>query len=201
MIPYRLSWMADCLREAGLKVEEVPGWKTRGRGDVKQTRGVLCHHTAGPKGHGNMPSLDTVTRGRSDLPGPLCNLALGRDGTFYVVAAGKANHAGRGLWEGVSDGNRQLIGIEAENTGYLNHESPMYEEWPEEQYNAYVRGVSALLGHIKAKPIMAAGHKEYALPHGRKPDPTFDMKKFREDVSKCTGASSPSSVPTTVPSV
>ena len=31
---------------------------------------------------------------------------------------------------------------------------------------------------------MCAGHKEYALPHGRKDDPNFDMVMFRKDVAK-----------------
>ncbi len=178
---YTLLWLADVLRAAGLKVEEVAGWKTRGHGNVGTVKGILCHHTAGDK-NGNMPSLDEVTRGRSDLAGPLCNLGLGRDGTFYVVAAGKAWHAGRGVWQGVVNGNSQLIGIEAENTGYTK--GPNAEPWPEVQLDAYARGCAALLKHIKAKPIMCAGHKEYALPKGRKVDPTFDMDAFRARVAK-----------------
>ncbi len=30
---------------------------------------------------------------------------------------------------------------------------------------------------------MCCGHKEYAIPRGRKIDPTFDMNKFRENVA------------------
>ncbi len=48
---------------------------------------------------------------------------------------------------------------------------------------AYKRGCAAILTHIGAKPIMCAGHKEYALPHGRKDDPDFDMVAFRTDVA------------------
>src|SRR5580700_4344959 len=50
-------------------------------------------------------------------PGPLAQLGLGRDGTFYVVAAGRCNQAGQGSWQGVTTGNSSFIGIEAENTG------------------------------------------------------------------------------------
>ena len=70
-----------------------------------------------------MPSLDTLIQGRSDLPGPLAQLGLGRDGTYYVIAAGKCNHAGAGSWKGVTSGNTDFIGIEAENTG-LSNDSP-----------------------------------------------------------------------------
>ena len=48
-------------------------------------RGVICHHTAGPLA-GNAPSLGIVTNGRPDLSGPLAQLCLGRDGTFFLVA-------------------------------------------------------------------------------------------------------------------
>ena len=90
---FSLTWLPKVLLDAGVKVAEQPGWKTRGRGDVGVVKGIICHHTAGAK-TGNMPSLGVVTNGRSDLPGPLAQLCLGRDGTFFVVAAGRCNHAG-----------------------------------------------------------------------------------------------------------
>jgi len=99
-----------------------------------------------------------------------------------MIAAGKGWHAGRGLWQGVSDGNAHFIGIEAENTGETK--GPRADPWPKVQMDAYVRGCAAILTHIHAAPIMCAGHKEYALPHGRKDDPDFDMNQFREDVAK-----------------
>lgn len=102
------------LKAAGLKVAPVDGWQSRGRGDVGQIMGILCHHTAGPKS-GNMPSLNILINGRPDLPGPLAQLGLGRDGTYFVIAAGKCNHAGKGSWKGVTNGNTNFIGIEAEN--------------------------------------------------------------------------------------
>jgi len=91
---FSLSWLADVLRNANLPVVEVDGWKTRGRRDLTSPRGVMCHHTAAPRG-GNTPILRIVTQGRPDLAGPLAQLLLARDGTYYVVAAGVANHAAR----------------------------------------------------------------------------------------------------------
>ncbi len=179
-----LTWLADVLRNAGLKVAEQPGWKTRGRGPMGTVRGVMCHHTAGPK-TGNMPSLAVVTNGRADLPGPLAQLGLGRDGTFYVIAAGRANHAGRGIWKGVATGNSSLIGIEAENQGIAA------DPWPAVQLDAYKRGVAAILGRLGAEASMCCGHKEYALPSGRKPDPRFDMDAFRRDVAAIMAGTAP----------
>jgi hypothetical protein len=98
---FSLIWLPTVLKGAGLKVSEVPGWENRGRGEMGTVKGVMCHHTAGPK-TGNMPSLGIVTNGRPDLNGPLSQLCLGRDGTYFVVAAGRANHAGSGKWQGIT---------------------------------------------------------------------------------------------------
>jgi len=174
---YSLTWLPETLELAGLKVAVVPGWETRGHGDIGQIHGVMCHHTAGPK-LGNMPSYRTIVEGRSDLPGPLAQLALGRDGTFYVVAAGRCFHAGTGVWREVKNGNAHFIGIEAENTGG-GDDLP----WPEVQMDAYLRGVAAILKRARCTADFCVGHKEYALPAGRKPDPTFDMNIFRKEVA------------------
>ena len=182
---YSLTWLPSVLEGAGLKVAEVDGWQNRGRGDVGSTLGVLCHHTAGPKA-GNMPSLRTLIEGRSDLPGPLAQLGLGRDGTFYVVAAGRCNHAGIGAWRGINAGNTNFVGIEAENTGLSD------ENWPVVQMNAYRHGVAALLAHAGLTAEFCAGHKEYAMPPGRKTDPDFDMVEFRRAVAAILAGAEPS---------
>jgi hypothetical protein len=148
-------------------------------------QGVICHHTAGPR-NGNMPSLRIVTHGRPDLPGPLSQLGLGRDGTFYVIAAGRCSHAGRGDWKGITTGNSNFIGIEAENTGRTN-DFP----WPDVQLDAYRRGVAAILKRIGKRAEFCAGHREYALPFGRKPDPTFDMDGFRADITAILDGTAP----------
>lgn len=186
---YSLTWLPEVLEAAGLKVAETPGWRTRGRAEMGTVKGVLCHHTATARG-GNMPTLDMLIKGRSDLAGPLCHLGLGRDGTFYVVAAGRANHAGTGKWEGIDKdkGNSHFIGIEAENSGLPG------DPWPEVQMDAYRRGVAAILKHIGAGANMCAGHKEYAP--GRKNDPSFDMPTFRTAVSEyLVGKTPPPPIP------
>jgi hypothetical protein len=185
---FSLIWLPDVLKAAGLKVSLVPGWENRGRGDMGKVFGVLCHHTAGPK-NGNMPSLNTLINGRggsSPLPGPLAQLGLGRDGTYFVIGAGRAIHAGAGKWQNIVNGNSNFIGIEAENTG-LPSDSP----WPEVQLDAYRRGVAAILKHIGKSADFCAGHKEYALPKGRKPDPNIDMNSFRAGVVSILNGSAP----------
>lgn len=184
---YALVWLPEVLLQAGLKVAVQPGWEDRGRRDMGAVRGVICHHTAGPRA-GNMPSLGLITNGRPDLAGPLAQLGLGRDGTYYVVAAGLANHAGAGTWQGVVTGNTSFIGIEAENAGVAD------DPWPEIQIDAYARGVAAILARIGAGAQMCCGHKEYALPVGRKVDPAFDMTAFRARIERILSGQNPLSL-------
>jgi peptidoglycan hydrolase-like protein with peptidoglycan-binding domain len=187
---FSLTWLPEVLEAAGLKVAETEGWRSRGRAEMGTVRGVMCHHTATARG-GNMPTLGLLINGRPQtktsqaLAGPLAQLGLGRDGTFYVVAAGRANHAGAGSWEGVTTGNSSFIGIEAENSGLPG------DPWPDAQMDAYRRGVAAILRKIGAEANMCCGHKEYALPKGRKPDPSFDMPSFRSEVAALLAGKSP----------
>lgn len=170
---YKLTWLADVLRAAGCTVYEVDGWQTRGRGDVGTIDAVVAHHT-GPGKDENL--LKLILNGRPDLAGPLSQLFLDRKGAYHVLAAGRCNHAGNGSWHGAS-GNSDTIGIEAANAGDGK------DQWPPEQMRWYIIGVAAILKHLKKDELGVAGHKEFALPRGRKIDPTFDMFAFREEVA------------------
>jgi peptidoglycan hydrolase-like protein with peptidoglycan-binding domain len=200
-MPFSLTWLPDVLKAAGLKVALVDGWEDRGRGDVEEIFGVMCHHTAGAgPAKGNMPSLGTLKNGRAaspgleGLPGPLAQLGLGRDGTYFVIAAGRAVHAGAGEFKGNVTGNSSFIGIEAENTGATS-DSP----WPKVQLDAYQRGVAAILKHLGKDSTFCCGHKEYALPNGRKDDPSLDLNAFRSSVANIMAGTAPA--PTLIPAV
>ena len=152
-------------------------WKNYGHGTPGKAEGVTCHHTAGPAS-GDTPSLNTVVYGRSDLPGPLCNLYLSRSGEVYLVAAGIGYHAGNTVvpW----GDNNSGIGIEAEATGV--------DAWPKAQYDAYARMCACLAAYYGIPNAHVAGHKEVCDPPGRKIDPNFDMNAFRSSVAKGGGA-------------
>ena len=176
-----LTNLADVARGAGLKVVEVDGWKTRGRpastGGFNPV-GVLCHHTATSVKSSDANVVALLRNGRSDLPGPLCHYGLGRDGTVYVIAAGRANHGGTAKASGTvaaGDGNHLYIGIEAFNDG-------VGEKWPAAQYDAYVRLCAALCAKVTGNSAATVrGHKETSATG--KIDPTFDMGEFRERVA------------------
>jgi hypothetical protein len=167
----RMLWLREDCLAAGLKVVEVDGWHTRGVEFTAMPTTVVCHHTAtAASAKGDLPTRRILINGRSDLPGPLCQVGLGRNGTVYLIASGKANHAGKGAWKGETTSARTL-GIEAEHPGT--------GPWPDKQYDAYVRLVAVLLRGIGQNAERACGHKEWALPAGRKSDPNFDMAPFR----------------------
>src|SRR5699024_8365614 len=152
--------LARVLKAAGLKVVEIDGWDTRGHGGMGRIKGILLHHTAGPAQSAtssNYPSLRVVRDGRPGLSGPLAQLGIGYDGTWYVTAAGRACHAGK--VDSRKYNNTHALGIEAENPGDGS-------AWPKAQYDSYVRGVAALIAEWNGK-IRVRGHKEAAIPHGR----------------------------------
>lgn len=199
---YALTWLPGVLRAAGCRVVEVDGWQTRGLGEIGPIKGWCLHHTAGPKKIVGTPALGIVTNGRPaftangrhypKLAGPLSQTYLAADGTWYIVAAGRSNHAGRGEWQGIVNGNSELIGTEAENPGDGS-------AWPQVQTDEYVRGVAAGLRHLGLDDVFACGHKEYALPRGRKIDPTLDMIAFRASIEAINGNLPIRNVPSTDP--
>lgn len=168
-----LTDLVTAVRKSGLPVVEVDGWKTRGHGNFVSVSHIVPHHTATPASayeHANYPALGTVRDGRSDLSGPLANLGLGRDGTVYVIAAGYAYHAGDVRQTNM--GNAYSIGIEAEHDGV----SP----WPVDLILAYAKLCKALCDHYGVPYSRVLGHKEVCAPVGRKIDPNFDMRTFRD---------------------
>lgn len=176
----RALWLADVLRAAGLRVIEVDDWQTRGA-DGLNPLWQVWHHTASAAGR-NAPSLTICIKGRPDLRGPLCNLLVARDGTIYVVASGIANHAGSGDWptpgEHVVGGNRESIGWECENNG-------LGEPWNAAQVLAICIGMAAICRHTGRGADTVVGHKEFARPRGRKPDPRgIDMDPQRQAIAQ-----------------
>lgn len=181
---YRLlTDLAAACRSSGLRVVEIAGWQQRGRPATTggfDPRGVVAHHTAGAQD--GMSAIPLLRDGRPGLPGPLCQLGLGRDGTVYVIAAGRANHAGPSRNNGfmrAGDGNRQAIGIEAMNSGF--------EGWSVVQIVAYHRLCRALCEWYGWPLWHVLGHGETST--AGKWDPGFnsrmiDMHQFRTAIEK-----------------
>lgn len=168
----RLHNLADVIRAAGLPVTEVGGWQGRG-GELSRISGIVLHHTAGAA-RGDYPSLGIVRDGRPGIPGPLSQIGLGRE-RVYVIAGGRANHAGVGHWPGII-GNLDTIGIEAESTGLGDG------GWTAFQKDAYPRLVRALAIAYGVPAARVIAHREWAPE--RKIDPTgINMNDIRRAVT------------------
>lgn len=139
----------------GVPVEFIAGWENRGRPYSFNPQGLVFHHTATRGYDYDYPSLGIVRDGRSDLPGPLAQIGLGRHtGTMYVIAAGYANHAGGGGWDGLS-GNGSVWGIEAENDG-------IGEGWGSEIARSYVAVAASLARHTGFTEARVMRHAEWS---------------------------------------
>ena len=177
-------WLADALRAEGCDVREYEGWKDRGRpastGDF-EPYGVLQHHTGTKTSKTNpCPTLSTCVHGRSDLPGPLCQVLIGYDGVCHVIAAGRANHGGECNGNGPTysgDANAQLIGFELDYSG----SQPVSPE----QGDAAVRAAAAVLRHFGRDETYCRGHKETSSTGKWDPgrngsgDPAYRMDEVR----------------------
>lgn len=101
----RIRWtkVLETVPELALRTSYINDWESRGR-PVMSGSGLaaLWHWTAGrPSAKNPAPSLNICINGRSDVPGPLVQLFIDANGKLYVIASGRANHAGIG--------NKELI--------------------------------------------------------------------------------------------
>ncbi|MBO0743620.1 MAG: N-acetylmuramoyl-L-alanine amidase [Candidatus Dormibacteraeota bacterium] len=180
--------LAQVLRNAGLTVVEIDGWRTRRRPGAFNPVGVMWHHT-GSSANGRAYAAGILVTGRSDLPGPLCQLSIDRQGVVYVIAAGRANHAGSARANGSvasGDGNTLYIGIEFQISGT--------EPWTQVQRQAGIRVTVAILRNVtRTSERTVAGHFETSTTGKWDPgDPNgvqfrdkrvLDMSRVRADVA------------------
>ena len=164
-----LDWLPEVLRNAGVDTYVMPGAERRtSRSDGLAVRGVVWHHTAtGPNWQdGHVAAL--LRDGRKDLAGPLAQVGIERDGTWVLVALGRANHNGYGHW-----GNDSL-GLEFYNSG-------VGEPWPAAQVRSGVIGTAAVLTYLGRHISDVLGHRE--TDPRRKIDPAgLDMTTVRRQI-------------------
>jgi N-acetylmuramoyl-L-alanine amidase len=184
--------IANKLRAANLRVVECAGWPTRGSSDFNP-RGSVNHHTAGSS-KGKSPSLNGVIHGHpGSASGPLAHALQSRepDGNdiFYVVASGRANHAGQGGWKGLS-GNSSVYGLEIEHTGV--------DPLPEGRQKLAARFHAALARGTYSES-MVCQHREWAPRRKIDAATQVDANRFRGWVADYMKGSQPSPSPTPPP--
>jgi hypothetical protein len=162
-------WLVDELRaavkEAGLDVKVIPvqGWQNRGRpastGNFDPNGPSTTHHTGTTTSPTRlMPTLGTLIEGRAGLPGPLSQVGVAYNGDIYVIAAGRANHAGRVGKSGVpgmplgADGNALAIGDEVDTNGT--------QALPEKQRRSIALINAVVLNHFDRPDSYAHRHED-----------------------------------------
>lgn len=175
-----ITWLADQLRKDGyIPVLESTGWKSRTRPGSFVPVGVLFHHTGAFASRSNpAPSLHTVINGRSDLPGPLCHVLVGFDGSCRVIAAGRANHAGTARASGPigpGDGNAKYVGIEIDYSGY---QAPS-----KVQYANAVNVAAAILARLGKSSNHCRCHLETSTTGKWDPGSTWTPAEWRSMVN------------------
>lgn len=198
-----LTWLADELRAAGLPVVEVEGWKTRGAVSRTQGRkfepiGQLWHHSADVARTGAADVADDagliglITNGRggsSPLAGPLYNVHFTRVPEVHIIAAGRANHAGRGSWPGVpkDSGNTTLVGLNLENDG-------LGEDYTPEQLSVALMASAVIARRLEHDAAAIAMHREYSSEG--KPDPAgIEGPWWRSEVAQRLDTAAPAPRP------
>lgn len=177
---------------------EWAGWKTRGRdpehGAFSDVYGIVIHHTGSDAGQSDDYLDFLATRGRPGLPGPLCNASTDMDGDLWLIAQGRANHAGSGssgvfahvkagdyagyvseLKPGPDnlDGNAVYYGNELRYDGGQPPTAKMYA--------AATRWAAAICDFHGWSALAVIGHREHTT---RKSDPgNCPMNRFRADVA------------------
>ncbi|MFC8506084.1 N-acetylmuramoyl-L-alanine amidase [Streptomyces sp. NPDC057411] len=189
--PMSANRFLDALRDEGLDVVEVGGWRTHNRnhkGPWGPVHGVMIHHTVT---RGTSNTVRICRDGYASLPGPLCHGVIAKDGTVHLVGYGRANHAGlgddevlraviaeKGLPpdnEATTDGNRHFYGFECENLG--DGEDP----WPKVQLDAIAKAAAAVCRVHGWTQRSVIGHLEW---QPGKVDPRgFTMASMRERIA------------------
>lgn len=187
----RIQAIGAKLVAAGVELLWVPGWQTRGAAWTRTPVGIVDHHDASTTKSGEWGALGIVRDGRDGIPGPLSQFIVARclDGRprVGIVAAGRANHAGKGgpMWSIPKDSaNSWVLGTEVANNGV----GEPYTAAAQNARTLLLRAARDVCGFPTAHVI---GHKEWAP--GRKSDPSYDMAWQRSLV----GGTSPTPTPST----
>lgn len=161
---YQTTLIERAVARSNVPHRFVNGWRTRGYLPFRP-QGLVVHHDASHITSGNNGALNIIIHGRHDVRGPLSQFQIARNGLLWIVCAGRANHAGRGSYRGIS-GNSNVIGIEAANNG-------IGEPWGDTQLDTYYKISRALLD--EGIPWVC-GHYEWTT---RKVDPVFRIPRMK----------------------
>lgn len=130
---------------------------------------IVLHHTASNDTAGDLATLTSPNSGVS------AHYLIGRDGTIYQLVPDElqAWHAGESQLRGEPSVNPRSIGIEITNDG--SGSTPFTDE----QYAALRKLVPHLVAAYDVPIENIVGHKDVAVPAGRKSDPAPNFEQGR----------------------
>jgi N-acetylmuramoyl-L-alanine amidase len=150
-----------------------PNFNDRGGKDIDT---IVLHHTASNNGQADLAHM------RNPKSEVSAHYMLDRDGKIYQLVGDskRAWHAGKSELHGVpTDVNSRSIGIEIVNDG--SGKTPFTEA----QYKSLTQLVGYLKQEYKVPMNNIVGHKDVAVPKGRKNDPAanFNWNRLRDGIS------------------
>lgn len=150
-----------------------PNFNERGGKDIDT---IVLHHTASNNGAADLAHM------RNPKSEVSAHYMLDRDGKIYQLVGDqkRAWHAGASQLHGQpTDVNGRSIGIEIVNDGSGK------TAFTEAQYKALTQLVGYLKQEYKVPMNNIVGHKDVAVPKGRKNDPAsnFDWNRLRNGIS------------------
>lgn len=196
----KCTWLPAQLKKWGVRYKIVEGFETRGRpisAGYFDPNGSLTHHTGSTSSPTNPnPSLSTLINGRSDLKGPLSQVATDYTGLVYLIAAGRANHAGKAratMGNPAGDGNAMYVGNEVMTNGL--------QKMPPAQYEATVLFAAAVADYFGQTDAAKAGlhattslSGKWDLGAGTGKVEPYSITKFRADVTARLKAGPPGTI-------
>ena len=203
----KCTWLPAQLKKWGVRYKIVEGFADRGRplsAGKFDPNGSLTHHSGATSSEAKpAPGLSTLINGRSDLKGPLCQVATDYNGVVYLIAAGRANHAGKTratMGNPAGDGNAMYIGNEVMTNGT--------QKMPAAQYEATVLFAAAVADYFGQTTAAKAGlHAttslagKWDLGAGNGKVEPYSVTRFRADVAARLKAGPPRPpAPTPAPS-
>lgn len=149
-------------------------------------RGIIIHHTGANSTRREIPP-ERMIEGRSNLPGPLVQFGVSRNGRIDVYTNGRGHHAGPGSARVLNavlkdaelpsrpgsdgpSGNTHFLGIEVDHSG--TDDELLGHHW-----TAAARLAANLCDLWDWPTSRVIGHSEWTR---RKTDPIYGMRTFRE---------------------
>ena len=175
-------------------VTQVPSPnRDRRPGGLSDISAIVLHHTSG----GTLSSVSTYFQ--NDESDVSSHYVIGKDGriTQPVPDGYRAWHAGKSSFQGRDDVNDFSLGIELVNEGDGR------DPFTDAQYSSLVRLVAWMCQTYGIPLDRITGHKDVALPAGRKADPAenFDWNRVRAEVKALlAGQTAPAAAPSPSPS-